>query len=408
MSDEVELKREATQKVLFKNSIFFCVGWFVLMISLLGLNYLGVMGSFIYKFSGVLIAIGWGLIGLPKIWIIIRGGGLGGALKADYEVVTYENGVRVSSDGGSQSLGTNFIMKLVQIGLIYVIGAIIQTIHLIILSIKYMVLHGKAKPKPAFIKSGLFIIVINLAVFIGSPILGIVIQVVGGAVREAAAHAERVAQGEKIVGDFRIIPNETKSGILIEEYVGKGGSVVIPATFDGLPVVGVYGFDGKPITSVVIPDTVIYIEGNAFSDCTELKQVTLPKNLKFIRTSAFYKSGLTSVTIPEGVTDIGASAFGCTNLTSVTLPRSLQRVGGYAFYDCTSLVNVTIPSGHTIKYGVYQSTSAGVNEIPIEGMGSAKSFVERQHDYEGSFKGCTSLSAESRQAIEDSGYIGEF
>jgi len=176
MSDEVQEKLEGVRRALLKNSIFFCVGWFVLMVTLLGLNYLGGMGSFIYKLSGWLIFFGWGCIGWPKIWIIIKGGGLGGALKADYEVVTYENGVRVSSDGGSQSLGTNFIMKIVQMGLLYVIGTFIQVIHLLILTIKSMVLHGKAQPKPAFRQSCLFIIVMNIAVFIGSPILGIVIQ----------------------------------------------------------------------------------------------------------------------------------------------------------------------------------------------------------------------------------------
>jgi hypothetical protein len=109
-------------------------------------------------------------------------------------------------------------------------------------------------------------------------------------------------------------------------------------------------------------------------------------------------SGITSITIPEGVTDIHEGAFSdCKNLTSVTLPRSLQRVGSSAFRDCTSLVNVTIPSGHTIQYGFYEGADF-VADGGKDNLGRGKK----------AFKGCSSLSAASRQAIEDSGYIGEF
>jgi hypothetical protein len=125
----------------------------------------------------------------------------------------------------------------------------------------------------------------------------------------------------------------------------------------------------------------------------EITQATFPAGITVIEDSAYYETGLTSVIIPEGVTDIGNSAFSkCKNLTSVTLPRSLERIGTYAFYDCTSLVNVTIPSGHTIQYGQFYG----------------RTFEAEQPDYFGSFMGCPSLSAASRQAIEDSGYTGKF
>jgi uncharacterized repeat protein (TIGR02543 family) len=54
------------------------------------------------------------------------------------------------------------------------------------------------------------------------------------------------------------------------------------------------------------------------------------------------------VTIPDTtnglpVTSIGDGAFYyCTNLTSVTIPTSITNIGDYAFDDCTSLTNVTI------------------------------------------------------------------
>ena len=64
---------------------------------------------------------------------------------------------------------------------------------------------------------------------------------------------------------------------------------------------------------------------------------------------AFYGcSGLTSLTLPSSVTSIGSYAFyGCSGLTILTLPSSVTSIGYRAFDGCSGLTSLTLPSSVT-------------------------------------------------------------
>jgi serine/threonine protein kinase len=141
--------------------------------------------------------------------------------------------------------------------------------------------------------------------------------------------------------------------IIIAKYVGPGGAVTIPARINELPVIA--------------------IGSGAFSGCTNVTSVTVPKSVTTIRDSAFAGcTRLAKMTIPQGVTSVGDWAFnGCTNLTSVTIPDSVTSIGTAAFYSCPSLASVKIPSSVTsIGVGLF-CYSTGLKSIVVDAANPA-------------------------------------
>ncbi len=102
---------------------------------------------------------------------------------------------------------------------------------------------------------------------------------------------------------------------------------------------------GKTAISYVIPDSVVYIEQYAFSDCDFLTTITIPDSVKSISDYAFYGcSFLTSITIPGNVVSIGECAFReCDALAGVTIGNGVAYIGEQAFCCCTALESITIP-----------------------------------------------------------------
>ena len=75
--------------------------------------------------------------------------------------------------------------------------------------------------------------------------------------------------------------------------------------------------------------TVTRIEGYAFANCSNLKEITIPDNIRYIGKNAFaYCENLKSVKISEGVTEIGTEAFAyCDKLGQVEIPDSVEKIG---------------------------------------------------------------------------------
>ena len=105
------------------------------------------------------------------------------------------------------------------------------------------------------------------------------------------------------------------------------------------------GCTGLP--SVFIPSSITVISAGVFRECSNLTSVDLPNGISQIGNNAFYNcSSLTDLVIPDEVpSTIGDYAFcGCSSLTSVTIPSTVNSIGNFAFSSCSSLTSVTINS----------------------------------------------------------------
>lgn len=102
---------------------------------------------------------------------------------------------------------------------------------------------------------------------------------------------------------------------------------------------------------------------------------------------AFYRcSGLTSVTIPSGVESISTSAFAdCSSMTSIVIPPTVMTIGSSAFSDCSRLISVSIPVGVT---RIAEWTFSGCAKLTSVTIPSS---VERIRDR--AFWGCSGLGA---------------
>ncbi len=93
------------------------------------------------------------------------------------------------------------------------------------------------------------------------------------------------------------------------------------------------------IETAIIEDGVTFIGDFVFSDCYNLK----------------------SVSIPNGITCIGMEAFyGCDSLVSITIPDSVTSVGDYAFYGCDALVTAYY-TGNAEQWGSIEIGSNNEN-----------------------------------------------
>lgn len=148
-------------------------------------------------------------------------------------------------------------------------------------------------------------------------------------------------------------------------------------------IINSYAFTGNEhLANIVIPDGVKEIYYQAFSDCVNINQFSLPKSIELLYRDAFHntgwynnqpdgvlyiddlcvghKGGVTgTLSIKEGTRVVACEAFFEQELiTEVIIPNSVTSIGHYAFYGCKGLTEVTVPNSVTfLGKGVFFENS---------------------------------------------------
>lgn len=116
-----------------------------------------------------------------------------------------------------------------------------------------------------------------------------------------------------------------------------------------------YGYKGEmpEHTNIVIKDGTVGIADKAFSQCSNLETITIPKSLENIGEGAFEWTGIKTITMPNNsVKRIGSYAFsGCRSLTSIEMPDSVLSVGMYTLDYCSSIESIYLSK--KLKYIPY-------------------------------------------------------
>jgi len=132
-----------------------------------------------------------------------------------------------------------------------------------------------------------------------------------------------VTRENLLTGDYQITTYNNGT-CEITQYGGFDAHLQIPDTLNGHTVIGI-GDDvfavRYDIQTVTLPDTITFIDENAFLLCRYM----------------------TSINIPEGVVRIGAKAFNdCDAVSVFRIPASVASIGEDAFTACSGLITFEV------------------------------------------------------------------
>ena len=208
--------------------------------------------------------------------------------------------------------------------------------------------------------------------------------------------------------DFDLTLNQDENGqnITIEYYNGDSEEIIVPASFNGIPVTAVNSFfslrSREKVKKIILPEGLASIDSYTFHDCINLTGITLPDSLTSIGRYAFAGcEQLTKIMLPKGLVDIGCDVFSdCSSLSEIivdennpiyasdkgvlfdknmttlvkypqgrkgdyTIPDTVVEMGDNAFNSCKEVTRVTFPPGlidNENLFGCEQLTEIIVNE----------------------------------------------
>ena len=157
---------------------------------------------------------------------------------------------------------------------------------------------------------------------------------------------------------FGFMPTDDGKGweAVVIDATKAQGKLIVPSFINGKAVVGIRAngfYECTGLTGLILPDTVEYIDVNAFLGCEELTRVRWSAGLRKINSGAFDCTGLETLVLPEGVTFLGGNAFGHAKLKSVSLPSTVAKMtatneksDANPFAFCENLEEIYVAEGN--------------------------------------------------------------
>ncbi len=180
---------------------------------------------------------------------------------------------------------------------------------------------------------------------------------------------------------------------------GLGGAYTVPGTVASIVDAA---FAGSPVTSVILPNTLTNLGDWVFANCPVLTSVTFSGTFATLGQGAFYGCpSLAAVTIPTNVTTLGDQAFAeCTALTNVVVSSNLTSIGSLAFATCPALEAITVdpnnPAYSSASGVLFDKAQAMLIQYPPANAGTSTVSYAVANTVtaiaDGAFAGCTTLT----------------
>lgn len=175
-------------------------------------------------------------------------------------------------------------------------------------------------------------------------------------------------ESHKVFGDY-IYDDETDEkipGIRLIKYTGSEKNIVVPDQIDGKPVlsIGTECFEYektnpnimngdkfipanpalKEVESIVLPDTIVRIDLEAFEGCENLTSINIPSSIKRLRPFIFSGcKSLKEITLPGKNISFDTGVFRNSYIEKINLTEGMTKIPGY-FLEGSKVTSISIPS----------------------------------------------------------------
>ncbi len=207
------------------------------------------------------------------------------------------------------------------------------------------------------------------------------------------------ASQEHLTGEYTyiVLPNGGARIIRYEPEERQIKTVTVPDILEGHPVtvIGEGVFRGMEMESVILPDTVVLIEQEAFASCSALKSIRIPQSLNRISSLAFAGcSGLECFRLSAAVATLGENPFaGCRSLKLEVDPQNenFRLTDGFLYSADGILLSV---QGHPEQAEIRAETKKiGPYAFAYQEKLSSIRFSENLQEIgDHAFDGCTALA----------------